>query len=86
MVVIHNSMSFVEFQGAFPPKLIYALEQLKKENIPPASTCIVSLTSLDKSVLQGKLRAGKFLIQDLTDLSPEEWDPERIRFSSVFRY
>lgn len=67
-------------------KLVKALEQLKKEHIPPASICIVSLTSFDKSVLQGKLRAGKFLIQDLTDLSPEQWDPERIKFSSVFRF
>ncbi|HCX78325.1 MAG TPA: hypothetical protein DG577_02825 [Firmicutes bacterium] len=67
-------------------KLVKALEQLKKEYIPLASICIVSLTSFDKSVLQGKLRAGKFLIQDLTDLSPEQWDPERVKFSSVFRF
>lgn len=67
-------------------KLVKALEKLKKEGIPPASICIVSLTSYQSSVLQGQPRAGKFLIQDLTDLSPEEWDPGKIKFSSVYRY
>mgnify|MGYP000984432078 CR=1 FL=1 len=67
-------------------KLVKALEQLKKENVPPASICIVSLTSFDNSVLQGKTRAGKFPVQDLTDLSPEQWDPKKVKFSSVFRY
>lgn len=67
-------------------KLVKALEQLKKENVPAASICIVSLTSFEKSVLRGIAKAGKFPIQDLTDLSPEQWDPDKVKFSSVFRY
>lgn len=67
-------------------KLVKALEKLKKDGIPPASICIVSLTSFEKSVLQGKSKAGKFLVQDLTDLSPAEWDPDKVKFSSVFRF
>ena len=66
--------------------LVKALELLKKEGIPPASICIVSLTSYEKSVLQGQAKIGKFPIQDLTDLAPEEWDPHKIKFSSVFRF
>lgn len=67
-------------------KLVKALEQLKKNDVPPASICIVSLTSYEKSVLKGNPRAGKFPIQHLADLRPEEWDPNKVKFSSVHRF
>jgi hypothetical protein len=67
-------------------KLVKALEQLKKDEVPPADICIVSLTSYEKSVLQGHPQAGKFPIQHLTDLPPEEWDSDKVKFSSVHRF
>jgi len=67
-------------------KLVKALEQLKKNDVPLADICIVSVTSFEKSVLQGNSKAGKFPVQDLTDLYPEEWNPEKVKFSSVHRF
>lgn len=67
-------------------KLVKALERLKKDEVPPASICIVSLTSYEKSVLRGKERAGKFKIQNLADLRPEQWDRDKVKFSSVHRF
>ena len=67
-------------------KLVKVLEKLKKNQVPPADICIVSLTSYEKSVLQGAPRAGKFPVQHLADLYPEEWDPDKVKFSSVHRF
>lgn len=67
-------------------KLVKALERLTKDDISPSEICIVSLSSYENSVLQGNPRAGKFPVQHLADLHPEEWDPDKVKFSSVHRF
>jgi len=66
--------------------LVKALEQLKKNEVPLGDICIVSLTSFEKSVLQGREQVGKFKIQRLADLHPQDWDDTKVKFSSVHRF
>jgi len=67
-------------------KLVKVLEELRKQEVPPASICIVSMTSFEKSVLQGNPKAGKFSVQDLSDLYPGQWNSDLVKFSSVHRF